>query len=213
MKTAQIPFILILIVILLPFGGCGSQETDQAVEEVLQLENDILEDPLLRELDALEDSLIRDAAVPEPALAPAEAASAMEQAKSVPQPAETTLTPAAQPAPAVTEAAAPVKVEPDKQVYFGVVRKVSDSGIALQIIEAKALTADELRRLKNGEKIPLTLLTENMLTLRYTPSTVFEKVVDGSSVPAIAADVAKGQRVRVSLNLAGNIRTLRILRY
>lgn len=212
----------LILVMLLTVGaavGCIDREKDKAVEEILLLENDILEDPLLRMLDEVESSLLREDTVQEMSDAPREAGSSSDAPAVQSSPANAAPTPPPQEvSSAETLDAAPITGEQKgsdlaaKQVYFGIVRRVSDAGILLQVIQAKALTPEELRRLNKGEQIPLTLLTQEMLALRYSTAVKFERLSTEGPVTADAADVAKGQRVRVALNPDGDIRLLRIIR-
>lgn len=210
---------MIAIALLLLSSGCTAQKANDDIEEVLQLNNDILEDPLLKELDSLEASLLTQEELPgaqsEASVEIEPAASVQVQAPTAPAPSAST---AAVPIPSVVPAAQPAPSSDstvsntDKRVLFGVIRKVSDYGVTLQVIQAKSLTAEELKKIKNGEKIPLTLLTEEILQLRYSTKADFERLENGSPVPAEASDVVRGQRVRIALTPSGEIKLLRIIR-
>ncbi len=208
-----------MAIALLFSSGCAAQKNNTDIEEVLQLNNDILEDPLLKELDSLEASLLIQEDLPQ---APTGSATESEPAATVKEqePTATAPTVSAPAAPAPSASPDPQPSPPpevtvsatDKRVLFGVIRKVSDYGITLQVIEAKALTAEELKKIKSGEKIPLTLLTEEVLQLRYSTKADFERLDNGSPVPASLSDVVRGQRVRIALSPSGEIKLLRIIR-
>lgn len=212
---------LLLPMLLLSLGGCMRPEPDSAIEEVLQLNNDILEDPLLKEMDALEASLLSQEAEPLVAEA-AEQTAPAEVPKAQLEPAPAAVIPAAPAAAAPTavpDTSAPAadtvapQTDPFKKAVFGLVKRTADAGISLRVIETKVLTADELRRIKNGEKIPQVLLTDEVLRLVYSGTVIFEKMVNNAPVPASLAEVVSGQTVRVTLNRAGEITYLRIIRY
>lgn len=189
--------------------GCWAPEKESLADEVLQINNDILEDPLLKELEELEASLMLQDPAPSEAETPL---------APVPEPAsvaEAPKTTAPVPAPALLEAppasAAPIPVLSQK-VTFGIVKKTAEAGISLRVVETKILTADELRRIKNGEKIQRALLTDEVLRLTYSSGVTVEKIENGTPVAATLSDVASGQTVRVALNRQGEITALRIIR-
>lgn len=204
--------VLLWTALLLTGCSLSGAPSDAGVEEVLQLENDVLEDPLLKELDALEASLLEapppeETAAPEEPQAPTEAP--VQQASPTPAPA-----PEPQP-PAATAPAAPLEPPPAeaaRRVVFGQVRKADDAGVTLRVIEARTLTQEELRRIKNGERVQRYLVTDQILKLSYSGNTVFQIVIDGAAQGAARNDVAQGQTVRAALNKDGAVVALRILR-
>ncbi len=189
--------------------GCWAPEKESLADEVLQINNDILEDPLLKELEELEASLM----LQDPA--PSEAETPLAPVPKPASVAEAPKTTAPVPAPALLEAppasAAPIAVLSQK-VTFGIVKKTAEAGISLRVVETKILTADELRRIKNGEKIQRALLTDEVLRLTYSSGVTVEKIENGTPVAATLSDVASGQTVRVTLNRQGEIAALRIIR-
>ncbi len=199
---------LLTLILVLPLTGCKASQQDSSIEEVLQINNDILEDPLLKELDLLEASLLAQDPI---SSASAEPAALEENASAIPpEPAQERSQPTA-----VSGSSAEPSTDQSaafKRIVFGKVKKATDVGIALRVIQAKALTPDELKRIKNGEKIPRTLLTDEVLNLDYSGTTAFEKIESGTAVPAQLSDVASGQTVRVTLNQSGKITLLRIIR-
>lgn len=204
---------LILIPALL-FSGCVDSAREASIEEVLQLSNDILEDPLLKELDALETALMNQdlepSAVPvetlqEPATTPPPStAQTQEPTPKLPPP---STAPADVPTP--SEATAPV---PQKRVLFGVVNRVSGSGIVLRVIQAKTLTPEEQAQVNNGEIQLRTLLTDELVPLDFGRSFEVERLENRLPVSASLSDVTRGQTVRVALDSSGMIKLLRIIR-
>jgi len=197
--------------------GCSVPGPKSLADDVLQINNDILEDPLLKELEDLEASLmLQDPAPSETAASlttAQESVSDTEAAKNntvpAPDPASNI------PAPAQLEApqrpAEPLVVIPQK-ITFGIVKRTTEAGISLRVVETKTLTAEELRRIKNGEKIQRAFLTDEVLRLPYSSAVTVEKIENGTPVPAALADIVSGQTVRVTLNRSGEIAALRIIR-
>lgn len=211
-RWRMLPAVLLGAALLLTGCSLSGAPSDAGVEEVLQLENDVLEDPLLKELDALEASLLEtpppeETAAPEEPQAPTQAPA--QQASPTPAPAPEPQPPAAI-APAEPLEAPPAEVA--RRVVFGQVRKADDSGVTLRVIEARTLTQEELRRVKNGERVQRYLVTDQILKLSYAGRTVFQIVSDGTAQGAAKADVAQGQTVRAALNKDGAVVALRILR-
>lgn len=228
MKRTKLYLSLAAITVVLLASGCMAQKANSDIEEVLQLNNDILEDPLLKELDSLEASLlVQDELPTTKETSPTSTAPAvpeLEQAPAVPKPATSepaaakpaaksaAVAPAVVPVPTLVAPTETVSANTNKRVLFGVVRKVSGPEITLQVIQAKTLTPEELKKIKSGEKIPMTLLTEEVLTLRYTDKTAFERLENGVPVLASPSDIARGQRVRIAQTPSGEIKLLRIIR-
>lgn len=208
-------FILILLPILL-FSGCVNAAKEAAIEDVLQLSNDILEDPLLKELDSLEEALMMnpdaEALPPSPAVDAAdEPDKAAAPSAKAPEP-----TPAAPPETAASAEPAAVPEQPaalpQKQVLFGIINKVSSAGITLRVIQAQTLTPEELKQIKNGEKPIRSLLTDEQLQLRFGKSIEIERLENRIPVPAALSDVTRGQTVRIALDQSGAVKLLRIIR-
>lgn len=212
--AASLLTLALTFMLVLSLTGCKASDSETAIEGVLQLDNDILEDPLLKELDALEESLLSQAveplvttpsveAVQEPdqevlvAAAPVSKQQAAESAHPVPSPSSDTTVP---------------QVVVPKKITFGIVKRTDDAGVSLRVIQAKPLSMEELRRIKNGEKVPRALLTDEIVKFRYSSSAVFEKLENDRPVPATLSEVVSGQTVRVTWNGSGEITLLRILR-
>lgn len=209
---------LSLLLIAVLTAGCAmpSKADDAQVESVLQLEHDILEDPLLKEMDALEASLLAEP--PQETEPTADAGAAVQEppASVSAAPVSATPAPAALPEPAAAAAAAEEAPASDtteaKRVVFGQVRQADSAGMTLRVIVLKTLTAEEQKRIRNGEKVPRFALTDTVLKLVYSDKAVFEAVTELSPRAADKSEVASGQTVRVALNKAGKIVTVRILR-
>lgn len=207
--------VCLLVLVLIPallFSGCVDSAREASIEEVLQLSNDILEDPLLKELDALEAALMNQDLEPpaapvetEPATTPLPpTAQTQEPAPEIPP---SSTAPADSPTP--SEATAPV---PQKRVLFGIVNRVSGSGIVLRVIQAKTLTPEEQAQVNNGDIQLRTLLTDELVPLDFGRSFEVERLENRLPVSASLSEVTRGQTVRVALDSSGMIKLLRILR-
>lgn len=213
------PLAMMIAITVLSLSGCRGIEAEPIAEEVLQLENDILEDPLLTEMDALEESLLIESEESLVATA-TEALEPTTAPATVKTPAKVQNSPSALPAePATSTTQAPLPTERPaavtviaKKIQYGIVKKVNDVGLSLRVIKLKNLTPEEQRRLENGEKIPRFLLTDEVLRLTFSDALMVEKMDRLNPVPATAAEITQGQTVRITLDKTGNISLVRILK-